>query len=1001
MMHGGQSLQDRLVAARYALAGQGLARIVCKAATEEPIAPKKKHLDYLLQCTNEPNVSIPQMANFLIERTQHSSWVVVFKALVTVHHLMCYGNERFLQYFASSNCTFQLSNFTDKSGAQGYDMSTFIRRYSKYLNEKAVAYRSVAFDFCKVKRGKEDGTLRTMNAEKLLKTVPALQNQLDALLEFDCTSSDLINPVIKACFMLLFRDLIRLFACYNDGIINLLEKYFDMNKKHCREALDIYKKFLIRMDRVAEFLKVAENIGIDKGDIPDLTKAPSSLLESLEQHLATLEGKKTSSAGETRLNTYLQNAVFALSSTSTAFGTAGGTEGQEVNGFKPDEYLRKTAEEGVAALKDWKDSDTADNWKNTQNGTVPNLSSKTNPFLVSPATDTLLPTSDHEKIVDLFSTTDGPVSESNLGKASDELLGFSINPFADSLMNNNESQQNSLFAPFGTNGVSASTTAPSASVDLFATDDSFAAVFGKASSEAAAPVSTNITTASPEHSTKGGGLMLPVADTYGRSASPSPTAELMKGAGTTPILSHPPEPAFGEQVDHLDEFSAPEAGMSADLVWGDSTKPGRPSPSPDVNPFGTSFEPSSSLPAAMAATKVSFQPEHKADLFSMDDADFGFGDKTSQPPPITDTTPTTTPAPTAPPPSPFGSWDMPSSTGGGVTNVDVHSQPSLHTVPVTSSLFQESTKSSALDDLNFTIQNVMSKPSAASSSTPGLSSPFLGGSRPSAQSASPIVASPIFGSPLSSSMPRLDSPGLVGAHASPTPPSGLSSPAKSVTGGGSAASGFDLFGDVLQPQPVAGGTRIPQSTVPETKKTQPPPKGIVKGDLDSSLASLAQNLDISGPSKQQKFGGHQWGSPKPSSKTSVASTVGGGGWVGPSSGMSANAGWGSPQHNYQPMGGTGQFGSGGTGTMSNSFPQQPMSNIQQQNFGMGGVMRPQIVPSGMGMGTGMSMSMGMGVTQPKQPLGMFGGIQPQQPMGSLQTSSKPPSSDTIDLFGAL
>lgn len=31
-----------------------------------------------------------------------------------------------------------------------------------------------------------------------------------------------------------------------------------MNKKHARDALDIYKKFLIRMDRVAEFLKVAE-----------------------------------------------------------------------------------------------------------------------------------------------------------------------------------------------------------------------------------------------------------------------------------------------------------------------------------------------------------------------------------------------------------------------------------------------------------------------------------------------------------------------------------------------------------------------------------------------------------------------------------------------------------------------------------------------------------------------------------------------------------------------
>lgn len=63
-----------------------------------------------------------------------------------------------------------------------------------------------------------------MNAEKLLKTLPVLQAQLDSLLEFDCTANDLTNGVISMAFMLLFRDLIRLFACYNDGIINLLGK---------------------------------------------------------------------------------------------------------------------------------------------------------------------------------------------------------------------------------------------------------------------------------------------------------------------------------------------------------------------------------------------------------------------------------------------------------------------------------------------------------------------------------------------------------------------------------------------------------------------------------------------------------------------------------------------------------------------------------------------------------------------------------------------------------
>ena len=41
----GQSLSDRMNAARYAIAGQGLNRVVCKATTEEILGPKKKHLD--------------------------------------------------------------------------------------------------------------------------------------------------------------------------------------------------------------------------------------------------------------------------------------------------------------------------------------------------------------------------------------------------------------------------------------------------------------------------------------------------------------------------------------------------------------------------------------------------------------------------------------------------------------------------------------------------------------------------------------------------------------------------------------------------------------------------------------------------------------------------------------------------------------------------------------------------------------------------------------------
>lgn len=470
----GQTINDRLLAARHSIAGQGLAKAVCKATTEEMIGPKKKHLEYLVRCTNEPNVSIPQLANLLIERSQNTNWTVVFKALITVHHMLCYGNERFTQYLASSNSTFQLSNFLDKSGVQGYDMSPFIRRYAKYLNEKALSYRTVAFDFCKVKRGKDDRTLRTMNAEKLLKTLPVLQSQLDALLEFDCTANDLTNGVINMAFMLLFRDLIRLFACYNDGIINLLEKYFDMNKKQCREALDLYKKFLIRMDRVGEFLKVAENVGIDKGDIPDLTKAPSSLLDALEQHLASLEGKKGSAANTPTQSasnrTNVKSGVSALSSTSTAFGTAASNNRLDHAGNGHiDEALRQQAlAEEEAAMNQYKAKVQS-----------PSSGPSTNPFLSSPTNNA------NQPIVDLFSSpSTTTTAESQPQKASDDLLQLAGNPFADMFgapqpaTASTTQTQNNMWMTNG-NGFAA---VPAAN-NNFVTDNSFSSVFGNQDSK--------------------------------------------------------------------------------------------------------------------------------------------------------------------------------------------------------------------------------------------------------------------------------------------------------------------------------------------------------------------------------------------------------------------------------------------------------------------------------------------------------------------------------------
>ncbi|XP_017791280.1 PREDICTED: phosphatidylinositol-binding clathrin assembly protein isoform X3 [Habropoda laboriosa] len=903
----GQTINDRLLAARHSIAGQGLAKAVCKATTEELIGPKKKHLEYLVRCTNEPNVSIPQLANLLIERSQNTNWTVVFKALITVHHMLCYGNERFTQYLASSNSTFQLSVFLDKSGVQGarigYDMSPFIRRYAKYLNEKALSYRTVAFDFCKVKRGKDDRTLRTMNAEKLLKTLPVLQSQLDALLEFDCTSNELTNGVINMAFMLLFRDLIRLFACYNDGIINLLEKYFDMNKKQCREALDLYKKFLIRMDRVGEFLKVAENVGIDKGDIPDLTKAPSSLLDALEQHLASLEGKKGSAANTPTQSasnrTNVKSGVSALSSTSTAFGTAASNNRLDHAGNGHiDEALRQQAlAEEEAAMNQYKAKVQS-----------PSSGPSTNPFLSSPTNNA------NQPIVDLFgapSTTAG--TENQPQKASDDLLQLAGNPFADmfgapqSVAAPTTQSQNNMWMTNG-NGFAA---VPPAN-NNFVTDNSFSSVFGNQDSQSAgAP---------------------------GAAGSvPNPFMSDFPSLGSQPTQSN--AAAFGL----FDQGAANhQAGTATSGVAGEGQQQSQQSG--DL-----------------------FSAGGQADLFGSDSAvlkaaEGAVGEAVAEPASSTTLTSagksTATPPPRPPPPATaMNGTPRPSSPVSGGAAVG---KPSSGTPPVSMSAAAPS--KSAFDDLNDSIRMALG-------GSPSRPAPIAAQQIPTAQQTQQPIQQQGFGTfdmgmSATGQQPVMPSGPMVGYGIPTQVPAGYGSPAK-------------------QPISAAGQQQNPAST-----------GKVLTGDLDSSLASLAQNLTIN-KSAQQQVKGMQWNSPKNAAKAGGPA----GGWT--PQPMAATTGAG-----YRPMG----QGMTQLPTTTLGFPPHTAPlGMQGVPMAMQG-MRPMMstMPSGPGgpggpggmMVTGGAAPMMMPNTNPM--MGANLQQQTQQQQQQPQAAVQPQNNQVqLDPFGAL
>lgn len=150
-----------------------------------------------------------------------SSWVVVFKSLATMHHLMCYGNERFSQYLASAPevglqaLSIQWTDRTNTPG--GPEMAPFVRRYCAYLLSRISSYRSVGYDFAKVKRGGPTvpaapphhrqatsvavgpPVIADLTLDQVTTMTPLIQSQIDSLLAFEARSAqDLRNAVIRS-----------------------------------------------------------------------------------------------------------------------------------------------------------------------------------------------------------------------------------------------------------------------------------------------------------------------------------------------------------------------------------------------------------------------------------------------------------------------------------------------------------------------------------------------------------------------------------------------------------------------------------------------------------------------------------------------------------------------------------------------------------------------------------------------------------------------------------
>ncbi|KAF8141827.1 ANTH domain-containing protein [Boletus edulis] len=301
-----------------------LDKVVKLACKPKPAPPKAKYLDPIIAATWSEDGAVHDVCKALVPRLREPNAIVVFKALIVLHTMIRNGaTDNVLSHLSSSEIL-RLRNVSTGNW-EGYNAPQNMQHYALYLDSRIRAYRELKHDAIRVQAEtnrdlrlnnsieedlayttapppKASSTksktpqrsktimgrkLRLMTVEKgLLRETKTVQKMIDSLVECRFYLDDLEDELTITALRMLVKDILILFQAGNEGVINVLEHYFEMSKYDAEEALSIYRNFCDQTERVVEYLGVAKKLqNLLNVSIPNLKHAPVSLASSLQEYL--------------------------------------------------------------------------------------------------------------------------------------------------------------------------------------------------------------------------------------------------------------------------------------------------------------------------------------------------------------------------------------------------------------------------------------------------------------------------------------------------------------------------------------------------------------------------------------------------------------------------------------------------------------------------------------------------------------------------------------------
>ncbi|CAN6206780.1 unnamed protein product [Urochloa humidicola] len=272
---------------------------VVKATAHLERPPKERHLAAIFAATSasRPLADVSYCVHALARRLAKThNWVVALKTLIVIHRTLRDGDaafrEELLRYRRKGGHALRVSNFKDDSSPLAWDCSAWVRTYALYLEERLECFRVLRYDIESERLRPAEGNLegqsrtRTIGKDDLLEHLPALQQLLFRLVGCQPEGTAFGNYLIQYALALVLKESFKIYCAINDGIINLVDVFFDMTKLDAIKAQDIYRRTGDLAKSLSDFYELCRGLELARNfQFPILREPPASFLVTMEEYI--------------------------------------------------------------------------------------------------------------------------------------------------------------------------------------------------------------------------------------------------------------------------------------------------------------------------------------------------------------------------------------------------------------------------------------------------------------------------------------------------------------------------------------------------------------------------------------------------------------------------------------------------------------------------------------------------------------------------------------------